>query len=88
MRRKAWKIERRGHCRVYWGSHGCRKQRGHQGLCRCHTGCQLPDENTVFYGEDTPQLKGRQLLTFDGGVIKPGNGVPLPPAYVDGETRE
>ncbi len=25
------------HCRVFWGSHGCRLERGHQGphLCEC-----------------------------------------------------
>lgn len=25
----------RNHCRVYWGSHGCQLQRGHEGTCEC-----------------------------------------------------
>jgi len=55
-------------CRVYWGSHGCKFERGHQGLhqCDCCTcdphiedneeGCvgSYPyyGEGTRFYGED------------------------------------
>ncbi len=56
------------HCRVYWGSHGCRLERGHEGphLCDCADwpDWQTDDEsenvgappyygpNTRFYGED------------------------------------
>lgn len=63
-----------GACRVYWGSHGCRLERGHEGPCEC--GCckcvNHPDPDsgcvakppyygadTRFYGEDAA---GRGLL--------------------------
>lgn len=54
-------------CRVYWGSHGCHKPRGHEGPCWCDC-CECenhPDDDsgcvagppwygprTTFYGED------------------------------------
>lgn len=54
-------------CRVYWGSHGCHLQRGHEGTCQCDC-CDCADhpdddsgcvakapyygKNTRFYGED------------------------------------
>jgi hypothetical protein len=55
-------------CRVYWGSHGCVLDRGHEGDCLCSC-CECPDhaaepilgcvgaapyygEATRFYGED------------------------------------
>jgi hypothetical protein len=52
-------------CRVYWGSHGCHLERGHDGHCRCEC-ADLPPEpdvinvgtypyygdETLFYGED------------------------------------
>lgn len=40
-------------CRVYWGSHGCKKHRGHTGPHLC--GCETPPyfgAATEFYGED------------------------------------
>ncbi|MGW7001400.1 hypothetical protein ACWGCW_00885 [Streptomyces sp. NPDC054933] len=49
MRRRA--IDRKGPCRVYWGSHGCHKQRGHLGLHWCSNGCAPCDGEHVF-GED------------------------------------
>ena len=42
-------------CRVYWGSHGCRKQKGHLGNHLCQPGCYIGDPNNPeiqFYGED------------------------------------
>ena len=52
-------------CRVYWGTHGCDLERGHDGphLCDC---ADIPPEeggvgkppyygpDTKFYGEDAP----------------------------------
>jgi hypothetical protein len=53
-------------CRVYWGSHGCDLERGHDGACECaccdcwpeHT--DEPDEDDVvcvakppYYGPET-----------------------------------
>lgn len=40
-------------CRVYWGSHGCDKERGHKGphACRCGTP-PYRGRWTRFYGED------------------------------------
>lgn len=29
-------------CRVYWGSHGCDLQRGHEGTCECWC-CECPN---------------------------------------------
>jgi hypothetical protein len=49
MRRKA--ISRKGPCRVYWGSHGCNKQRGHIGLHYCSTAC-VPCDGVYIFGED------------------------------------
>ncbi len=59
MRHRERKIERQGECRVFWGSHGCHKQRGHLdsdgfGGHRCGPGCWFPDETTELYGEDAP----------------------------------
>lgn len=53
-------------CRVYWGSHGCQFERGHEQPCRCdccgddcgpeHNGCAgsppYYGPDTHFYGED------------------------------------
>lgn len=59
-----------GACRVYWGSHGCRHDRGHDGdhECDCCECQQHPDDagcvagppyygpDTRFYGEDAEAL--------------------------------
>lgn len=29
-------------CRVYWGSHGCDRERGHEGTCECDC-CDCPE---------------------------------------------
>lgn len=41
------------HCRVYWGTHGCCRNRGHDGphLCDCGTP-PYHGRWTRFYGED------------------------------------
>jgi hypothetical protein len=41
-------------CRVYWGTHGCKKRRGHPGPHRCTHGCTFPETipNVLYYGED------------------------------------
>ena len=46
-------------CRTYWGSHACRKQRGHLGNHRCLHGCPHPEkpvspavDHWTLYGED------------------------------------
>lgn len=49
MRRRA--LERKGTCRVFWGSHGCSKQRGHIGQHVCSTGC-IPCPEQGAYGSD------------------------------------
>ena len=58
-------------CRVFWGTHGCRLERGHHGphfcvCCKCvthpdtDTGCvgtaPYYGSITAFYGEDAPPL--------------------------------
>lgn len=59
-------------CRVYWGSHGCRLPRGHEGYHLCCCECERhPDPgsgcvgafpyygpDTRFYGEDV-EREGR-----------------------------
>lgn len=54
-------------CRVYWGSHGCHKERGHKGGCECdccdcgehHPYPDWPDEDVLcvakapYYGPGT-----------------------------------
>ena len=54
-------------CRVFWGSHGCELERGHDGThscscCNCENHPDIPEcvgkapyygDNTQFYGEDT-----------------------------------
>lgn len=53
MRHK-WKARARP-CRVYWGSHGCRKQRGHLGKHLCQPGCgPAPTDPERLFGEDAP----------------------------------
>lgn len=32
-------------CQTYWGSHGCRRARGHSGKHRCDTGCHAVDQD-------------------------------------------
>lgn len=40
-------------CRVYWGSHGCRFERGHHGPHACECGGKpYHGRWTRFYGED------------------------------------
>lgn len=39
-------------CRVYWGSHGCNLQRGHDGEHRCDDGCPPIDDYEAVFGED------------------------------------
>ncbi len=50
-------------CRVYWGSHGCQLNRGHDGVCVCDDSCR-PDADEIadgmidagrppYYGPDT-----------------------------------
>ena len=54
-------------CRVYWGSHGCHLERGHDGPHLCDEDCSVgappyygPDVVTRFYGEDAaPATVGR-----------------------------
>ena len=58
------------HCATYWGTHGCKFARGHEGNCKCEC-CECvdhqanPEEGCVgsapyygpetrFYGEDAP----------------------------------
>ena len=64
------------YCRIYWGSHGCDLERGHEGNHRC--GCaddpqfQGPGNvggypyygrwMTWFYGEDAPRIQFRHWL--------------------------
>ena len=52
MRGKARKLAAKGHCRVYWATHGCSKQRGHLGRHFCEPGCPIPEETTYVFGED------------------------------------
>jgi len=54
-------------CDVYWGSHGCHRERGHEGDCECdcchcgehHPFPDWPDEDVLcvakapYYGPDT-----------------------------------
>lgn len=45
-------------CRVYWGSHGCRRQRGHEGLHECDC-CECEDHvgnAGVYADEDGDEL--------------------------------
>lgn len=51
MRKKQRKLDRKGDCRVFWGTHGCSKQRGHVGRHFCEVGCPFPDDYEL-YGED------------------------------------
>lgn len=37
-------------CRAYWGTHACKRPRGHRGGHRCDRGCDGP--NPYAFGED------------------------------------
>lgn len=37
-------------CRVYWGSHGCRFVRGHEGTCECDCADQVTPEDLADPG--------------------------------------
>ena len=56
---------RESKCRVYWGSHGCTRPRGHDGMHVCVCG-EPPyfGKDTNFYGEDAPPLtaEGQRIL--------------------------
>lgn len=70
-------------CRVYWGSHGCKFERGHEGLCECDC-CDCPDhvvsnidEDGVYcvakpdyYGPDT-RFYGEDVQTGGLPAIEP-----------------
>lgn len=54
-------------CRVYWGSHGCMLERGHDGphVCDCAGDPEIQERvgkppyygaDTLFYGEDAEAL--------------------------------
>lgn len=65
-------------CRVYWGSHGCRLVRGHDGDCECVCADKEADPlgalnvgrvpyygpDTEFYGEDVA-ARGLPALDAD-----------------------
>lgn len=68
-----------GLCRVFWGSHGCMYERGHDGHCRCSCaddpewqgagnvgGYPYYGPDTLFYGEDAA---ARGLPTLEDGEI-------------------
>ena len=59
MRRRA--LERKGDCRVYWGSHGCSKQRGHIGHHFCSTGCIPCPEDRAFGADWDAEKYAAQL---------------------------
>lgn len=50
-------------CRVYWGSHGCQLERGHEGPCVCDDSCKPTEAELAqgigdagrppYYGDDT-----------------------------------
>lgn len=50
-------------CRVYWGSHGCKLERGHRGPHRCDPDCPPIDLRYEPYGEDAgpDQFRHRAL---------------------------
>lgn len=59
MRLWRW-VTRYRSCRVYWGSHGCERRRGHRGHHFCCCDCERhPDLDSgcvgtyPFYGSDT-----------------------------------
>ena len=35
-------------CSWYWGSHGCKRVKGHANRCRCICGQEKPDEAEAF----------------------------------------
>ena len=51
----------RARCRVYWASHGCMYERGHDGPHECDCGEDSADHPmfgpTHFYGEDAEALE-------------------------------
>lgn len=71
-------------CRVYWGSHGCMLERGHDGdcICRCafdDAGNELPNRNTPG-NEDNGNVGNApyygDITTFYGEDAA-GRGLPL-----------
>jgi len=47
-------------CRVYWGTHGCKKQRGHCGRHRCQSSCPRAEEYQNWYGEDVDNVPDQE----------------------------
>jgi hypothetical protein len=45
-------------CRVYWGSHGCDRRRGHRGKHRCECGSTGYGPGTRYFGEDVEPARG------------------------------
>lgn len=50
---KRAQMRRENPCRFYWGSHGCKKHRGHEGKHICQ--CGETYQGSHAYGEDAPQ---------------------------------
>lgn len=57
-------------CEVYWGSHGCQYEYGHEGWCDCGCDSDPPEEGDVgafpyygpgtnFYGADAPEMQAK-----------------------------
>lgn len=85
-RRTAERIERKGPCRVFWASHGCRKPRGHIGRHWCRCGERCPDQVALF-GDDVfhPDARSDKVVReFRSGVAVPFGPVETIRPWPDG----
>lgn len=74
MRREA--LKRKGGCRVFWGGHGCSKQRGHRGLHWCSSGC-IPCDGDRAFGEDWDRTAYlAEVLDWREHRLRHGKGLP------------
>jgi hypothetical protein len=64
-------IRQHGHCRVFWGSHDCHLERGHQGPHRCDDDCPPAGYGKWWrvFGEDIwwPLRAWEWIARYPGG---------------------
>lgn len=76
-------------CRTYWGTHGCRFERGHESDCECECADEVTDKNRAdpqfldasrppYYGPGTRFFgdDATKLRPLAGGPVVAGNSEP------------
>lgn len=80
-----WDYDNPLYCDVFWGSHGCSLDPGHEGPCRCITNVYDEDGNIIeLYSEGncTPPYFGPDTEFFSN------HNTPTPPQTLEAAQKE